>query len=251
VYPVGALAASLAVLDKPVPPSLTSGYPIAGDPLCAIVHLVAALAGHIAVLAESAFSPLLRGLALAAGSLGARPAARGASAELDVPAESEPSLLLHALTGDPLRTIAQLIGDANLPCFRLVCRAFCDHSSPAQKKCRTDLLRTRTLAVFAWDSMPGFIVDLPTMHRLVASVGRVDILEELVDNRVIKPHRAAAKLAAAARATSKRGLHPPYTTNPQQARRALIPDKSVIHEKPRAQCARQPIDLIVQIDILS
>jgi hypothetical protein len=101
-----------------------------------------------------------------------------------VPAESELSLLLHALDGDPLRAIAQLLGDANLPCFRLVCRAFRDHSSPAKKKCRLDFFRTRALTVFAWESMPGFVRDyLPLMLCLAASVGCVEVLEELVDNR--------------------------------------------------------------------
>jgi hypothetical protein len=140
---------------------------------------------------ESALSLLLHALSMAAGGASAQPAAGDAS-------ESEPSLLLHALAGDPLRAIVQLLGDADLPCFRLVCRTFRDHSSPAQKKCRGDFLRTRALTVFAWERMPGFVADggllrlalfrrfnkdLPRMLRLAASVGCVDVLEELVDNR--------------------------------------------------------------------
>jgi hypothetical protein len=136
-----------------------------------------------AAAAESVLSPLLRALTTAEGAPSAQPASGGAGAELDVPAESELSLLLHALEGDPLRAIAQLLGDANLPCFRLVCRAFRDHSSPAQKMCRVDFLRTRALTVFAWESMPGFVVALPTMLELAVSVGCVEVLEELVDNR--------------------------------------------------------------------
>mmetsp|Transcript_16235 Transcript_16235/g.37521 ORF Transcript_16235/g.37521 Transcript_16235/m.37521 type:complete len:137 (+) Transcript_16235:122-532(+) len=129
---------------------------------------------------ESELSPLLRALALAAGGPSAQPAAGGASAE---PAESEPSLLLHALVGNPLRAIAQLLGDANLPCFRLVCRTFREHSSPAQKKCRVDFLRTRTLTTFAWESMPGFVADLPNILLHAASIGCVEVLEEQVYNR--------------------------------------------------------------------
>jgi hypothetical protein len=128
-------------------------------------------------------SLLLHALTMAAGGASAQPAAGDACAELDVPTESEPSLLLNALAGDPLHTILQLIGDANLPCVRLVCRAFRDHSSPAQKKCRVDFFRTRALTVFAWDRMPGFVANLPYMLHLAASVGCEDILEELVDNR--------------------------------------------------------------------
>jgi hypothetical protein len=133
---------------------------------------------------------LFLALKMAAGGASAQPVAGGASAELDVPSESEPSLLLDALAGDPLRAIAQLLGDANLPCFRLVCRVFRDHSSPAQMKCRVDFLRTRALTVFAWDSMPGFVglppepyVGLPYMLHLAATVGCEEVLEELVDNR--------------------------------------------------------------------
>ncbi|KAJ1638544.1 hypothetical protein T492DRAFT_858302, partial [Pavlovales sp. CCMP2436] len=94
------------------------------------------------------------------------------------------------LTGDPLRAVLILLDDADLPCARLVCRAFREHSSPAQKKCRVDFLRTRTLTVFAWESLPGFVVAHPPpcqaakrMLRLAASIGCVEVLVELVDNR--------------------------------------------------------------------
>jgi hypothetical protein len=104
--------------------------------------------------AESTLSPLLQALSVAAGGASAQPAAGDAIAELDVPAESEPSLLLHALVGDPLRAIVKLLGDANLPCFRLVSRDFRDHSSKPEKKCIVDFLRTRALTVYAWERMP-------------------------------------------------------------------------------------------------
>jgi hypothetical protein len=130
--------------------------------------------------AESALSPLLHALSMAAGGASAQPAAGDA---IDVPAESEPSLLLRALAGDPLRAIVQLLGDADLPCFRLVCRACRDHSSKPEKKCVVDFFRTPALAVFAWERMPGFVLALPTMLFLAVSVGCEEVIEELVDNR--------------------------------------------------------------------
>jgi hypothetical protein len=48
---------------------------------------------------------------------------------------------------------------------------------------RSGFLRTRALAVFAWERMPGFVLDLPSMLILAASAGCVGTLEELVDNR--------------------------------------------------------------------
>jgi hypothetical protein len=98
-------------------------------------------------------------------------------------AESALPPLLRALGGDLLRAVAEHLDDADLPCLRLTCKAFRDHSSPAQKKCRTDYLRTRALAVFACARMPGFVVDLPTMLYLAARVGCVAVLAELVVNR--------------------------------------------------------------------
>jgi hypothetical protein len=149
-----------------------------------------------AALDESELSPLLRALTMAAGGAGAQPAAGGASAELAVPAESELSPLLSALDGDTLRAIMQLLGDADLTCFRLVCRAFRDHSSPALKKCRGDFLRTRALAVFACARMPGFVTGMPRMLTLAASVGCVGVLEELVDIRQCALAAAACEAAA-------------------------------------------------------
>jgi hypothetical protein len=106
-----------------------------------------------------------------------------ASARLVARADAALPPLLRALNGDLLRAVAKLIADADLPCFRLACKAFRDHSSPAQEMRRTAFLRTRTLVVFAWASMRGFATDLPTMLRLAAFVGCEDVLEELVDNR--------------------------------------------------------------------
>jgi hypothetical protein len=102
-------------------------------------------------------------------------------------AESELPLLLRVLAGDPLRAVVQLLGDADLPCFRLVCTAFRDHSSKPEKKCIVDFFRTRALVVFAWERMPGFVPGgangLRRMLSLAASVGCVEVLVELVDNR--------------------------------------------------------------------
>jgi hypothetical protein len=105
------------------------------------------------------------------------------------PAPQDEPLLLHMLAGDSLRAIAQLLPDADLASLRLTCRAFRDHSSPAQEKCRTYFLRTRALTVFAFESMPGFALAehayaWPSMLCLAMSVGCVDVLAELVDNRL-------------------------------------------------------------------
>jgi hypothetical protein len=118
---------------------------------------------------------------MAAAPSGKRP--RRASSRLVAAAESALPRLLRALTGDPLRAVAKLLDDADLPCARLVCRTFRDHSSPALKKYRGDFLRTRPLLVFAWARMPGFVTALPSMLILAASVGCVGVLEELVDIR--------------------------------------------------------------------
>ncbi|KAJ1627827.1 hypothetical protein T492DRAFT_876094 [Pavlovales sp. CCMP2436] len=92
--------------------------------------------------------------------------------------------LLRALASDPLRAIIKLLGGANLMCARLEYRDFRDHSSPAQEAmARSDFLRTRALAVFAWERMSGFVLVLCHMLRLAASAGCVGALEELVDNR--------------------------------------------------------------------
>jgi hypothetical protein len=128
------------------------------------------------------------------GPSGKRP--RRASARLVAAAESALPPLLRALTGDPLRAVAKLLPDAALTCFRLVCRAFRDHSSPALKKCRGDFLRTRALVAFAWAYMPGFVNNLQDILTLAASVGCVGVLEELVDVRQCALTAAACEAAA-------------------------------------------------------
>ncbi|KAJ1630298.1 hypothetical protein T492DRAFT_906917 [Pavlovales sp. CCMP2436] len=119
---------------------------------------------------------------------------RHPNAQLAAAAESasEPSLLLRAITGDPLRAIAKLLPDADQTCFQLVCTAFRDHSSKPEKKCIVDFLRTRALAVFAWECMPGFILSAQSrVLCLAASVGCMGVLEELADNRYNPCYRAA------------------------------------------------------------
>jgi hypothetical protein len=131
-----------------------------------------------------------------------------ASARLVAAAESALPPLLRALTGDPLRAVAKLLPDAALTCFRLVCRAFRDHSSPAPKKCRGDFLRTRALVVFAWLRMPGFVTALPYMLRFAAYVGCVGVLEELVDIRQCALAADACAAAAEGGAPRCAGLAP-------------------------------------------
>jgi hypothetical protein len=126
--------------------------------------------------------------------LGKRP--RRASARLEAAAEAALPRLLRTLAGDPLRAILKLLGGADLTCARLACRDFRDHSSPAQEMLRSDFLRTRALTAFAWERMPGFVLDLPSMPCLVASVGCVGALEELVDNRQCELEAGACDAAA-------------------------------------------------------
>jgi hypothetical protein len=132
---------------------------------------------------------------------GKRP--RRASARLVAAAESALPPLLRALDGDLLRALAKHLDEADLPCFRLTCRDFRDHSSKPEKKSRKAFLRTRALVVFAWTSMPGFVIVNvaawdPSMLSLAASVGCVDVLEELVDNRQceLTPYACASAAAA-------------------------------------------------------
>jgi hypothetical protein len=146
----------------------------------------------------------------------AQPAPSGrVRARLAAEDESALAPLLRFLAGDPLRAVAKLLPDAVLTCFRLTCRAFRDHSSKPEKKCIVDFLRTRALAVFACDAMPGFVAitppgaesdedseddsedDPPTpLLSLAASVGCVGVLEELVDNRQCELTAGACAAAA-------------------------------------------------------
>ncbi|KAJ1626624.1 hypothetical protein T492DRAFT_909968 [Pavlovales sp. CCMP2436] len=143
-----------------------------------------------------------RGLARAmveASSSGQHP--RRASTRLLARAESALPPMLRALGGDLLHAIFKVLDDADLPCVRLACKAFRDHSSPAQEKCRVAFLRTHALVVFAFERMPGFVPEatppgaesdddddleddepIPLLS-LAASIGIVGVLAELVDNR--------------------------------------------------------------------
>jgi hypothetical protein len=126
---------------------------------------------------------------------------RRASARLVAAAESSLPPLLRALGGDLLRAVAKHIDEPDLPCFRLTCRDFRDHSSKPEKKSLKAFLRTRPLVVFAWMSMPGFILvnaePWESMLSLAASVGCVGVLEELVDNRQCELTADAGYAAAA------------------------------------------------------
>jgi hypothetical protein len=131
---------------------------------------------------------------------GKRP--RRASARLVARADAALPPLLRALAGDPLSAMLKLVDDADLPCARLVCKAFRDHSSPAQEMLREDFLRTRALAVFACERMPGFVIDENadgrSMLSLAASVRCAGVLAELVDNRQCELTAAACEAAAGA-----------------------------------------------------
>jgi len=119
-----------------------------------------------------------------------------ASARLVGRGEAALPPLLRFLAGDPLRAVAKLITDADLPCFWLACKAFRDYSSPAQERHRAAFLRTRALVAFAWTELTGFVLEMLTMLRLAVRVGCVDVLEELVDNRQCALTAAACSAAA-------------------------------------------------------
>jgi len=147
-----------------------------------------------------------------ASSSGQHP--RRASTRLLARAESALPPMLRALGGDLLHAIFKVLDDADLPCVRLACKAFRDHSSPAQEKCRVAFLRTHALVVFAFERMPGFVPeatppgaesdddddsedDEPTaLLSLAASIGVVGVLAELVDNRQCKLTTDACTTAA-------------------------------------------------------
>eukprot|EP00302_Diacronema_sp_CCMP2436_P039830 CAMPEP_0180026178 /NCGR_PEP_ID=MMETSP0984-20121128/25047_1 /TAXON_ID=483367 /ORGANISM="non described non described, Strain CCMP 2436" /LENGTH=307 /DNA_ID=CAMNT_0021950853 /DNA_START=37 /DNA_END=961 /DNA_ORIENTATION=+ len=150
-----------------------------------------------------------------AGSSAMRP--ERASARLVERAESALPPLLRSLGGDLLLAVAAHLDDADLTCLRLTCKAFLDHSNSAQKKCRADFLRTHALAVFALDSMPGFVPAsscitgprpprvawksslewrLQAMLRRAARIGCVGVLAELVDNRQCELTADACEAAA-------------------------------------------------------
>ena len=99
------------------------------------------------------------------------------------PAAAEP--LLFALVGDPLRAIARLLPDEDRFRARLACTTLRDHVEAAAAPIgRVAFLRTRALAAYAYDALPGFVLaDKTQMLELAATVGCVDVLAELTDAR--------------------------------------------------------------------
>jgi transposase len=105
-------------------------------------------------------------------------------ARLDTADEHEPAAagaLLGALVGDPLRAIALLLADEDRFCMRLACRTMRDHAEPAVAPIsRVAFLRTRSLAAYAWDELPGFVLPHKArMLALAATVACVAVLAEL------------------------------------------------------------------------
>jgi hypothetical protein len=90
-----------------------------------------------------------------------------------------------ALVGDPLRTIARLLPDADRFRMRLACRLMRDHAEPMTAPIsRVTFLCARSLAVYACDALPGFMLpDTLEMLALAAHVGCVAVLAELMDAR--------------------------------------------------------------------
>jgi len=104
--------------------------------------------------------------------------------QLNIKMAGEP-LLFVLLVGDLLRAIARLLPDEDRLCARLACSTLRDHAAPlAASSHRVAFLRTRSLAAYACDSLPGFMLaDALRMLALAASVGCVGVLAELMDAR--------------------------------------------------------------------
>ena len=107
-------------------------------------------------------------------------------AAVEEPRAAEPPLL-STLPGDPLRAIARLLDDdEDLFCFRLACKTTRDHCDrPVSATIRrAAFLRTRALTAYAWEELPGFVLeDTPRMLALASRVGCVAVLAELMDVR--------------------------------------------------------------------
>jgi hypothetical protein len=94
--------------------------------------------------------------------------------------------LIGALVGDPLRAIARLLAKEDRFCMGLACKMMRDHVEPAFSRLygRAAFLRSRALAVYACDELPGFVLaDTARMLGLAATVGCVAVLAELWDKR--------------------------------------------------------------------
>jgi hypothetical protein len=103
---------------------------------------------------------------------------------LDEPAAADAAL--SALVGDPLRTIARFLADADRFRMRLANRMMRDHAEPvtAPGISRVTFLCARSLAIYACDELPDFMLeDKMRMLEMAATVGSVALLEELMDAR--------------------------------------------------------------------
>jgi hypothetical protein len=113
-----------------------------------------------------------------------------------------PSALLGSLFGDPLRAVARLLADADRFRLRLTCKTAREHCDPpvSPAMSRVAFLCTRSLATYACDELPDFVLaDKTRMLALAAQVGRVAVLAELMDVRGWTGHyRVDACRAAAA-----------------------------------------------------
>jgi hypothetical protein len=68
--------------------------------------------------------------------------------------------------------------------MRLACRTLHDHAEPTGRLSRVGFLRTRALAVYAYDELPGFVLaDKAQMLALAAGVGCAAVLAELYNNQ--------------------------------------------------------------------
>ena len=109
--------------------------------------------------------------------------------------------LLFALGGDLLRAIARLLPDEDRFRARLACKTLRDHAEPAARASigRVAFLRTRALAAYACDALPGFmLVNATEMLVLAATVGCAGVLAELMDVRGCTGHDPRGRVCYAA-----------------------------------------------------
>jgi hypothetical protein len=73
--------------------------------------------------------------------------------------------LFGALSDDDMRAILARLDPDDLVNARLACRAFREHSEPPAVKRRSAYLRSRALAAYAWEALPGYEHDATRLLR--------------------------------------------------------------------------------------
>lgn len=88
----------------------------------------------------------------------------------------ERALILRLIVGDSLRHVSEMLGDADLICFRLACTTFLQHSTQPKSTTRASFLRSLKLVKFAWEELHGFCMGVTPLLSLAAGVGVVEVV---------------------------------------------------------------------------